>query len=101
MTSKDKLIENIDNTINSLDILKTNLSLSSSISNENLFDIQELIDLIDTNLEVSIYKLDKNLPITNKSIENRIKEYEIEKKILEPFLPSILLYSMVVNSAFQ
>ena len=94
------LINNINETLKKLNNIKDNIE-QLNLSDEQYLDIQELLDLINSNLEVTLYKLDKKLNITNKTINERIKEYETEKKILEPFLPAILLYSMIINSCDQ
>jgi len=102
MNSNKILANNINNIIEKLNILKNDLSLlhneQKQLSTEKFCDIQELLGLIDTNIDVSLYKIDKDLPITNKTIKDRIKEYEIEKKTLEPFLPSLLIYHMLVSA---
>ena len=101
MNSNDTLINNINNTIQKLNTLK-DLSLlyneQDSLSIEDFYDIQELLDLIDANIDVSLYKIDKKIPITNKTIEDRIKEYEIEKKTLKPFIPLLLIYHMFIST---
>jgi len=101
MNTNEKLINNFNNTIKKLNTFRDLLILHNeqeSLSIEYFCDIQELLDLIDTNIDVSLYKIDKNLPITNKTIEYRIKEYEIEKKTLEPFIPLLLIRHMFISA---
>ena len=49
-------------------------------------------------LDDIIYKIDSNLHITNRTNRERIIEYERYQKILRPFLPTMLMYSMLLNN---
>lgn len=82
--------------------LKINI-LKNKINNVNLtptkiVDIINILDDFDKKyMDDIIYKIDTNSSVIDDSAEERIKEYELAKKSIKPFLPSIILNSMLLR----
>ena len=93
---KNKIINEIKKTEKNLKLLK---KITEKTENENnLFDLLKLFqDLNDFTMENTIYKLCTNNNLTNKTIDQRIQEYEYEKNIIKPFIPYLLFYSLCIS----
>jgi len=98
MNINQNLIEIIDTFHQKLDIIKQNINKSNNLRQGDIIDIIEIFEQFNSKyLDDIIYKIDSNLHITNQTNRERIKEYELFQKILKPFLPTMLMYSMLLN----
>tara|TARA_B110000977_G_C11069297_1_gene488988 strand:+ start:188 stop:490 length:303 start_codon:yes stop_codon:yes gene_type:complete len=83
--------------------LKLNI-LHDKITNVNLtptkiIDIINILDDFDKKyMDDIIYKIDTNSPVIDEYAEDRIKEYDLAKKSIKPFLSSIILNSMLLRN---
>ena len=93
---KNKIITEIKKTEKNLKLLK---KITEKTENENnLCDLLKLFqDFNDFTMENTIYKLCTNNNLTNKTIDQRINEYEYEKNVVKPFLPFLLAYSLFLS----
>ena len=99
MNINQNLIDIIDTFHQKLDIIKQNINKSNNLKQGDIIDIIEILEKFDSKyLDDIIYKIDSNLHITNRTNRERIIEYERYQKILRPFLPTMLMYSMLLNN---
>ena len=99
MNVNQNLIDIIDTFHQKLDIIKQNINKSNNLRQGDIIDIIEILEKFDSKyLDDIIYKIDSNLHITNRTNRDRIIEYELYQKILRPFLPTMLMYSMILNN---
>tara|TARA_B100001964_G_C14241878_1_gene605432 strand:- start:1789 stop:2088 length:300 start_codon:yes stop_codon:yes gene_type:complete len=98
MNVNQNLIDIIDTFHQKLDIIKQNINKSNNLRQGDIIDIIEILEQFNSKyLDDIIYKIDSNLHITDRTNRERIDEYELHQKILRPFLPTILMYSMLLN----
>ena len=79
-------------------ILKNKVN-NSNLSPKKIIDIINILDDFDKKyMDDIIYKIDTNSDVIDEDADERIKEYELAKKSIKPFLPSIILNSMLLRT---
>tara|TARA_B110000977_G_scaffold190474_1_gene261322 strand:- start:559 stop:861 length:303 start_codon:yes stop_codon:yes gene_type:complete len=95
--TKRKLDYIIDELSLKINILKNKIN-NAKLTPTKIVDIINILDDFDKKyMDDIIYKIDTNSSVIDDSAEERIKEYELAKKSIKPFLPSIILNSMLLR----
>ena len=95
---KNKLYSTITELKTKINILEDKVN-NIILTPRQIMDIQNILDDFDKKyMDDIIYKIDINSETIDENAEERIKEYELAKKSIKPFLPSIILNSMLLQS---
>ena len=95
---KNKLYSTITELKTKINILEDKVN-NITLTPRQIMDIQNILDDFDKKyMDDIIYKIDTNSETIDENAEERIKEYELAKKSIKPFLPSIILNSMLLQS---
>ncbi len=96
--TKRKLNYIIDELSSKINILKNKIN-NTNLSPRKIIDIINILDDFDKKyMDDIIYKIDTNTDVIDDDADERIKEYELAKKSIKPFLPSIILNSMLLRT---
>lgn len=95
--TKRKLCYVIEELSFKINILKNKVN-NVNLTPTKIIDIINILDDFDKKyIDDIIYKIDTNSSVIDDHAEERIKEYELAKKSIKPFLPSIILNSMLLR----
>ena len=95
---KNKLYSTITELKTKINILEDKVN-NITLTPRQIMDIQNILDDFDKKyMDDIIYKIDTNSETIDENAEERIKEYELAKKSIKPFLPSIILNSMLLQT---
>lgn len=95
---KNKLYATITELKTKINILEDKVN-NITLTPRQIMDIQNILDDFDKKyMDDIIYKIDTNSETIDENAEERIKEYELAKKSIKPFLPSIILNSMLLQA---
>ena len=90
----DDLKDELNRTEKNIKIIRHLIELKKHNDCDVLDIFEEFQNFNDFTLDDLIYNLYTDKRIKDITLEKRIQEYEKQQKIIKPFLPFILLYSL-------
>ncbi len=95
--SLEKYKNNKDKLLSTFSILSPNNKEQLNIIVNKIDNINKKIYNISNDIVELQYEIDNNELDKSPEINNRIKDYRINKKIYDNFIPYLFLYSLVMN----